>query len=234
MTQNKKMLSDRLKTLLHEKGISLQQFAEMCDLPLETVRNVYYGKTNDPKLSTAIKMAGALEMSVNCLLGKCPHTPEERAVLQNYRKCGKHGQAMIQMIARYEAGAIKGERESIEKHKITCFLPRGEARKGIVLDICEREEIETSIKEAFVAIQMQDNDFAPIFCKGDILVFEDRFPEHGERAAFFCGNRMYIRKFLEEEGQYRLKCLHPYGEDLVLKRLDEFDYIGTCIDVLRS
>ncbi len=228
------MLSDRLKTILHEKDISLQDFAEMCDLPLETVRNVYYGKTTDPKLSTAVKMAGALGMTVNCLLGKCPHTPSERAIIQNYRKCGKHGKSMIEMIARYEASAIQDERNAKGKHKIPCIYPCGETRKGIVLDICDRGEIETSVTEAFVAIQMMDNDFAPVFCKGDILIFEDRFPESGERAAFFRGNRMYIRKFIEEDGQYRLKCLHPYGEDIVLKKLNEFDYIGTCIDVLRS
>lgn len=226
------MLSARLKTLLHERDISLQEFAEMCDLPLETVRNVYYGKTNDPKLSTAVKMAGALGMSVNCLMGQCSLSPAERMIIDNYRKCGKHGKSTIEMTARYEASAIKGERDGIGKHKITCLYPQGDLRKGLVLDACEKGEIETTIAEAFVAIQMMDNDFAPIFCKDDVLVFEDRFPENGEKAAFFNGNRVYIRKFLEENGMYRLKCLHPYGEDIILKRLNEFDYIGTCIDVL--
>lgn len=228
------MLSDRLKALLHERDISLQEFAEMCDLPLETVRNVYYGKTNDPKLSTAVKMASALNLSVNCLLGKCSHTPAERAILQNYRNCGRHGKSIIELIARYEASAVKGERDSVGKHKIPCILPRGEIRKGIVYDLCETNEIEITIEDAFVAIQMTDNDLAPAFCKGDIILFEDRFPENGEMAAFFKENRVYIRKFIEENGQYRLKCLHPHGEDVVLKKLNELDYIGTCIDVVRT
>ena len=228
------MLSDRLKALLHERNISLQEFAEMCELPLETVRNVYYGKSSDPKLSTAVKMANALNLGVNCLLGKCSHTLAERVILQNYRNCGKHGKSIIELIARYEASAMKEERECLGKHKIPCIFPRGEIRKGIVFDLCETNEIETTIEAAFVAIQMTDNDLAPVFCRDDIILFEDRFPENGELAAFFKDNRVYIRKFIEENGQYRLKCLHPQGEDIVLKKMNELDYIRTCIDVVRT
>ena len=65
------MLGERLRTMLNERGISVNQFAEMCDLPLETVRNIYYGKSNDPKVSTMLKMAEALGIGVNCLIGKC-------------------------------------------------------------------------------------------------------------------------------------------------------------------
>ena len=63
------MLSERLRELLAVKGISKEDFAELCDLPIETVRNIYYGKTPDPKLSTMLKMSKALDISVNCLVG---------------------------------------------------------------------------------------------------------------------------------------------------------------------
>ena len=65
-------------------------------------------------------------------------------------------------------------------------------------------------------------------------MFENRFPSHGEKAAFYKGDRIYIRKFLEEGSQYRLKCLHNQDTDIILKRMDEVDYIGTCVDVVRD
>ena len=228
------MLGQRLRELLSTKNISVAEFAEMCDLPVETVKNVYYGKTDDPKISTVLKMADALNISVNCLMGKCSHTPQERKILLDYRSCGKHGKAIIELIARYEASAIKGEREGIIKHKVPCIFPRGEIRKGIIYDLCETKEIETSVNEAFVAIHMTDNDLAPVFCKNDILLFEDRFPENGEIAAFFKSDRVYVRKFIEEKQHYRLKSLYPQGEDIVLKRMDDISYIGTCCSVSRS
>jgi len=228
------MLGERLRTLLPERGLTVAEFAKMCDLPLETVRNIYYGKSIDPKLSTAVKMADALNLSVNCLMGKCQHTPQERVLLRNYRECGQHGKSIIELIARYEAGAVKGERNSITKHKIPCIIPHGSIQHGIIYDTCETVEIETTVPEAYIAIEMINNDLAPIYCKGDIILFEDRFPNHGECASFFRKDRAYIRRFLEENGTYRLQCLHKHSEDMVFKRMDEVEYIGTCIGAIRT
>ena len=100
--------------------------------------------------------------------------------------------------------------------------------------MCETSEVQTHIENAFIAVKMPDNDMAPIFWKGDIILFEDRFPEKGEIAAFFKGNKALIRRFYETEEEYRLKGLHPNEEDIVLRRLDGIDYVGTCIDVIRS
>lgn len=228
------LLSNQLKRILNERGIAIAEFAEMCDLPLDTVKNVYYGKTTDPKVSTVLQMANALDMTVNCLLGKCSHTPQERTIIHNYRACGKHGKSIIELIAKYEASAIKSDRDSINKHRIPCIVPHGDIHAGIVYDTCETIEIETSIDKAYLAMLINNNALAPVYCKDDIILFENRFPENGEYAGFFKNDRAYIRKFIEEPGQYRLKCLHNKGEDIILKRMDQIEYIGACIGVIRT
>lgn len=228
------MLGERLRSILNERDISIYEFAKMCDLPLDTVKGIYYGKSVDPKLSTAAKMAEALHMSINCLMGKCEHTAAERAILQNYRSCGKHGKSVIEIIARYEASAVKIERDAKGKHKIPCIVPHGDVRKGIVLETCETIEIDTSVENADIAVQLTMNDFAPLYCKDDILLLENRFPANGEMAVFYTTDKAYIRKFVEENGKYRLKCLHKQSEDIILRRMNEVDYIGTVISVLRT
>jgi len=228
------MLSERLRSVLGERRISIAEFSEMCNLPVETVKNVYYGKTTDPKISTVMQMSEALKISVNCLMGKCPHTKEERAIIQNYRACGHHGKSLIELVARYEANAAKSEREAKDRHMVPCLIPHGDIRSGIVYDNCEVIEIETASKEAYVGIRMINNDLVPAYCKDDVILIEDRFPRSGEYAAFFKDNRAYIRKYIEEDGKYRLKCLHKMGEDIILKRMDQIEYIGTCIDVIRA
>lgn len=228
------MLCERLRQLTNEKGWSLQQLAEISDLPLETVRNIYYGKTPDPKISTVMKLANSFNLTVNCLMGQCSHTPQERAILINYRSCGKHGKSIIELISRYEAKAMKKEREKEGRHMIPCIVPEGTVSHGIIYDMCETMEIETDVKEAYIAIRMVSNDLAPTYCKDDVLLFENRFPMNGEKAAFYKGDRIYIRKFLEEGNGYRLKCLHSQDEDIILRRMDEVDYIGTCVDVVRD
>jgi len=41
-------------------------------------------------------------------------------------------------------------------------------------------------------------------------------------------------KFMEENDYYRLKCLHNQGADIVLRRMDEVQYVGTCCGVVRQ
>jgi transcriptional regulator with XRE-family HTH domain len=232
-------LRKRITDILNAKGWSVQYFADLVeekyeDISADTVKNICRGKTADPRVSTLMAMSKVLGHSINCLMGECPHSKEEREIINCYRKSGEHGKNYILSVARYEASATKAEETSFDKHKIECLFPRGEIRKGIVYDMCERERIETHIKDVFVAVQMTDNDLAPIFFKGDILLFENRFPENGEIAAFFRKDRAYIRKFYEENGQYRLKSLYPQYEDIILKKMDDILYIGTCISVVRE
>lgn len=229
-----RILAERINIIRKELGWSQEVLAEKSGLPYETIKNICTGRTPDPKVSTVMALSEATGFAMNCLMGKCNHTSQERFLLRNYRSCGPHGKSIIEFIAKYEASAVKSDREAKDKHKIPCLVPHGDIYKGIVYDNCETTEIETSVPEAFVAIQMVNNDLAPIYCKNDFILLENRFPASGEYAAFFKGGKAYIRKFIEENGVYRLKCLHNQGEDMVFKRMDEIEYIGTCIDVIRT
>jgi len=228
------ILSKRVQEILIELEWSKEMLAEKSGLPYETIKNIYYGKTPDPKISTVMAISDATGYSMNCLMGKCPHTPKEKAILRNYRSCGQHGKSIIELVAKYEAGSVKCERESFDKHLIPCLLPHGDIHKGIIYDTCETVEIETGTPEAYIAIKMTSNDLAPAYCKGDVILFENRFPSHEECAAFMRGDRVYIRRFIEEGGQYRLKCLHSRDSDIILRRMDEVQYIGTCCGVVRA
>lgn len=233
-TDWKKMLEKRLKTLLSDKHLSIDEFAEMCNLPAETVKNVYYGRTTDPKISTVMKMANALNISVNCLMGHCSHTTEEKILLQNFRSCGKHGRSLISLTAKYEALTVKEERESHIKHKIPCIIPQGDILQGIDYSKSRLIEIETSKPEAYVSIQLTTNELLPLYCKDDIVLIENRFPKHNEYGVFYIGSIIFIRRYLEEEKQYRLECLHGIGSDMIYKRLDQIEYVGTCCGVINS
>ena len=227
------MLGDRLKDILTERELSIAEFAEVCDLPVETVRNIYYGKTADPKLSTVMKMASALKMSVNTLVGELEIDKEEREIIRFYRLCGRHGKAVIGLVARYEATSARAERDSSEKHKVPCLIPHNEIGEGIIYDTCETVEYETSVKDAYIGVKVTTNDLIPRFCKGDVILFANKFPKNGEYGAFIKGDRAILRKFVEKDDRYILESLHNIGDDIVLKRLDQIEYIGTCIEVIR-
>ena len=229
-----KILSKRVQEIAAEKGWSKEDLAEKTNLPIETIRNIWYGKTEDPKASTLLAISEATGHGINCLLGKCQHTEEERALLKHFRTCGRHGKNTMLMCGKYEALTAKEEREAKDKHRIKCLFPHGEIYHGIVYDTCHTEEIWTSVEEADSAIQMTNNCLMPIYCKNDVILITHRFPANNEYGVFYYRGKVYIRRYVEQNGQYILRCLHKHDADLVFNRMDEIEWIGTCIDVVRA
>ena len=228
------ILSKRIQEILVDLGWSKEILAERSGLPYETIKNIYYGRTPDPKVSTVMAISEATGYAMNCLMGKCQHSSQERAILKHYRACGAHGKNIIELVAKYEAKVAKEERENMVKHSVPCLIPHGDIRQGIVYENCISEEIYTTNKEAYVAIQMTNNDLIPRYCKGDIILIENRFPQRNEYGVFYKDSRIYIRQYIEENNKYILRCLHSYSKDMVFNRMDEIDYIGTCCGVIRT
>ena len=228
------MISSVLKTLLNAHEMTIQELADQSELPIETIKNVYYGKVTDPKISTMKAISKVFGVSINYVLGEPFVTPEESSLLTYYRRCGKHGKSVIELIAKYEATAARSERDAKGKHSVPCVVPKGNIRKGIVYDTNETVEKETTVAEAYMAITITNNDLAPMFCKNDSILFEKRFPENGEIVSYIIADRVYIRKFIEENGRYIMKCLHNHGEDMIFKRMDEIILVGTCCGVIRE
>lgn len=227
------MLSNVLKELLNERNMSLQELAERADVPYETMRNIYYGKVTDPKVSTLMNISNVFQVSVNYLMGKSLYSSDESALIKNYRKCGTHGKSIIRLVSKYEANTAKSERETKDKHKVPCLIPV-KVKDGFVYDSNEVLELETTNKEAYTAIQITSHSYAPAFCKGDCLLIADRFPEPGERGVFVKDGKGYIRQFVEKSDRYILKSVNGREAELVFKRLDGVDCIGTCVGVVRA
>ena len=85
-----------------------------------------------------------------------------------------------------------------------------------------------------ILLEITTNLFTPVFCKNDRVLFANRFPENGEIAVFMKSGKAYLRKFIEEEDGYCLKSLNGRGFDILLRRMDEVDCIGTCIGIVRA
>ena len=239
------MFSDKIRELMIEKDISLPDLATLSGVPFETLRNIYYRKVKDPKVSTAFQLASALGVTVEYLLSDTNKEEEledaeeqeniEEEILENYRECGNHGRAIIRIVARSESKAARKERLNLHKmkHRIPCLIPVGRVGDGIDYNSCTVEDEYTMIKKVYLAIEITNNNFAPAYCKGDRILLENRFPELGERAVFTDGVKAYFRYFKMEGDKYCLKCLNGRGEDILLRRMDEVDCLGTCISVIR-
>ena len=77
-----KAVGDRIKARKHELGITANDLCERSGVPLDTINNIVYGRTSDPRMESLAKIAQALDVSLDYLVfGKSPdpqpHANEE-------------------------------------------------------------------------------------------------------------------------------------------------------------
>lgn len=176
------MVSEILKDVMAKRELTLQQLADRADIPLDTLRNIYYNKINEPKATTILKLSQALDLSMNYLCGDLKYKLDERRLIDHYRNASEHGKAVIRLFAQSESDISDLERNS-DKHIIHCLIPIGIVIDGIKYNSCDSDQIETDNNDAFLAIEITTNNFAPAYCAGDRILLENRFPSDTEMAA---------------------------------------------------
>lgn len=75
------MLSEELKKLKEEKGLTAHQIAEQSGVPESTVIRIINGSTPDPSFSSATAMIKALGGSADTIVGIAPNLPSYRDLL---------------------------------------------------------------------------------------------------------------------------------------------------------
>ena len=228
------MIRNELIYLLKRNNMTYQELAEKAGVPLETMRNLYYGKTKDPHVSTALAIAKVFNVTVNRLMGERYYTKQEEKLLRNFRRCENHGKSMIMLVSNFEADMTEYEKEAKNKHRVSCITPLASIYDGLKYDSGNIENIETDNPDAFMGIRCTSNRFAPIYCKGDIVLLADRYPNNGETAIFMKEELLYCRQYIEHDNGYTLKSLNGKQCDFKFKRMDQMECIGTCIGVIRA
>ena len=225
------MLSKRMKEILNDKKITLEFFSQMSGVPMETLRNIYYGRTSNPNIKTIMAIAEALDMTINDFLGVESSTNKDEKILLNYfRRCGRHGKSIILNMAKIEADSYK---EKISHYKIPCISAVDNVFHNHLYDINNVLRIETDNKEAYLAFKTNVNDAAPTYCKGDIILLANRFPDKGEHALFLKDGKAFLSIFHEEKDGYRLKRIHEIGEEYFMRRLEDVECLGTLCGIIK-
>lgn len=74
-------VKSRILQLCGERNLTINKLASLSALPPSSVKNILYGKSNDPKLTTIKKICDGLEIT----LGEFFSTPEFDALEQEVR-----------------------------------------------------------------------------------------------------------------------------------------------------
>ena len=203
--------------LLNNLDWSLAKLADKSGLPYDTVKNLYYGRIENPRIETLIALADAFNVSLDFLVGRINYATEELELLKNYRQCSNHGKRFVQAMATFESSYSRFENEQICTKELDCYLPKptteelsdeavvipcleptGSFRDGILYDTSIKTKLKTHLKNAFIAFKIPNDALAHTYYKDDIVFLEKRRPNVGEIAMFHKDNFIYIRQYQKE------------------------------------
>lgn len=204
--QNDFMQSFRNNLYLYtdDKEITVQDIVDKSGVPYTTLKTFMYRDTNDARLSNAVKLARALEVSIDELVGAETIPALSRESLRMCREMPENDLLLVRWFIRclYD---LNSQNEP-NKRYVSVMLPELDNNGDYKL-ISKFEKVEiTDLKEPlrskiFIGFKLVSDYYMPYYFPNDIiLIANDRFPKPNEHALVRAGDYIFIVKRIVENG----------------------------------
>jgi len=235
---------EMIKKLKKEKGLTNESLSEKSGISLGTLNKLLCGATADPKLSTLMPLADALEVSLNELLGiqKDPLRSLPAALAIKYGELDDSGRETVDYIINKEYERVIKDRtskpyslETPSVRRLKLYNIAVSAGTGSYLADSDYSEISvyTNAKTdmADFAVRVYGDSMSPRYESGDILLVSrtDEI-DKGEFGIFSLNGESYFKKY----GGDRLISLNPAYRDILLNSHDEIVCFGRVIGRLKK
>ena len=189
---------------LEEKDITIKEISEEADVPFSTLNTFLYGDSKDIKLSTAVKLAKALNVSIDELIGAETINEVSRESISICRNLPDNALYLIRWYIRY----IDSLNKKNEPHRRYVSIMELECNhNGNLKMTTNYRHIDiTDIGEeyrskVFFGITMPCDNYMPIYSPYDILlVANDREPYYNENSLLRIDGQLRIAKRRVENG----------------------------------
>lgn len=181
-----------------EKDITLREIADDADMSIDTLKNFLYKDSDDCKLSTAVKLARALNISIDELIGAETIDTEIREVMAQSRNLPNNDRYLIKWFIHY----LYEKNLNLEQNKryVSIMIPElnndGDVKltsNYFKLDITEQKEPLRS--KVFFGIRIISDYYMPHFYPDDIiLIANDRNPKPNEACLLRVDNYLFIAR----------------------------------------
>lgn len=196
--------------MMDEHDLSLRELSEKADMPYETLKSFLYGDAKDCKLSTAVKVSRAFNISIDELVGAGTMHPLSRQSLSMCRKMPDYVVYLVRSFIRHQYNMYN--RLDDKSVNIPVLLP--ECQNGylqttnITETVCI-DHLTNGLKSKIcVGLKIPCDHYEPYYMPGEIvLLAADRDGQHNERCVIiYRGNFFLARKiFYIENGQKKFK-----------------------------
>lgn len=168
---------------LRQKGLTLAELSEKADMPLSTLRSFLYGDAKDCYVSLAVKLARALHVSVDELIGCGTISEKTRGSLQIMRQFPDSFANFVHWGIRYHYTEMSRD-NVVHAIEVMEAVPTeyGNIKMTNDFHFLDIGNLDPQIHpKVFMGIRMPCDNYIPHYYEGDVLLLaHDREPRPSE------------------------------------------------------
>lgn len=232
-------LRKNLDMFLSQTNFTIKGLSDAADIPPSTLNNILYSNLSDCKVSTIVRLARALHVSVDELLGSGTLSDEERYSLASARSLPEHSRYLIQWFIHRQLEIQNNNKKGADKIIPIMLLETDSAgnlhttNKYHKLDITHLPDDKRP--QIFLGIKLGCDYYMPYYTPYDILLIaNDRKPKSNENSVIIYGNQVFIahRQVDYEENHEIARYYNIRNDRFFVNEEDVDETIGYIVQVL--
>lgn len=192
--------------LMEVRDWSLRELSEKADMPFETLKSFLYGDSRDCKLSTAVKLAKAFDLSIDELVGSETMHPLSKESLAMCRHMPDYVVYLIRSFIRHQ-------------YRLQSQFPEESINIPVLLPECQNGYLQTTNITETVCIDHLTNGLKSRICLGLKIPCEHYEP-------FYMPNEIILLA-ADRDGQHNERCVISYKGNFFLAKKIFFIENGT-------
>lgn len=219
---------------LSQKELTLQELAEKSDISIDTLRSLLYKTPKDTRISVVIKLAKALKVSIDELIGANTLDKQTKESIAMCRNLPDNDLHLVRWFVRY----LDKLNKNLEPNKrYVSVMEVDISNDGDLkltsnyqkIDITELKEPEKS--KIFFGVHLNCDNYMPNYSPDDvILIASNRPPKFNEHVLLRVGKCLYIAKQKIEGGRTKYFSIRDNKYWIDEENIDELiGYIVTTI-----
>lgn len=225
-----------IKSELKKNHLTLNGLSEKADLSEDTLRSLIYGKSQDVKISTMIKIADALDCSIDYLIGRYSWFYDENLL----KKIQDLPPRSIQTIQNLISLELKSTQliSTEQKYTIPVLILTGNSKDGDYYDnsIVTSHDIsnypEDLRKRINLGIKINNRYYEPVYFVNDILLLStEKIPEYNDIVVYQSNDgRLYVRRYTPSG----LEPIDQFGKMILTRNQDSYTPIRVVIKAAKE
>lgn len=233
-------LRQNVDILMDIYGYTLSETAEKANIPLETFKAFFYGKSDECRLSTAIKLAKVFGVSVDEISGAETISSEGENYINMYKTLPDYSKYLVEYFLKHQYN-IYQRREIANKKVISVLKPQCVDSflhsTNVTEELCI-EHLTTDIKtKVRLGLKIPCEHYMPIYSPHDtLLIAADRDAHNGERCVIERNNKLFIveKRIYIKDGVRRSEYVSLMNKRFYINDTEIDEKLGYIVGFLNS